>query len=277
MSGITPQEIKREFFKSNLGIVGIFILSILIAISILAMIIIPIETFQEWNNPGNWISYPKVAIPVWVNLFMTEKIPEHKIIEKPIIKKISEGEINLESHQFGFNYIYDDFPNDFIYEYSAEYTGSPLLQLSVLRPDGVKLQISTTSLPYSNTMITHNERIFSTDSAIKKKLTLQSEYFNHDLSRLSVEDIIFSQTQTNVPLKGDYVFLINLYGENQDNNIKESKLIIGGKAFGVMGTDELRRDLAVGLLWGTPLALFIGLVVSIASVSAGLLFGTDGN
>ena len=40
-----------------------------------------------------------------------------------------------------------------------------------------------------------------------------------------------------------------------------------------MGTDELRRDLAMGLLWGTPLALFIGLVVSIASVIMGLMYG----
>ena len=41
-----------------------------------------------------------------------------------------------------------------------------------------------------------------------------------------------------------------------------------------MGTDELRRDLAIGLLWGTPLALFIGLAVSIASVVSGLLYGS---
>ena len=55
--------------------------------------------------------------------------------------------------------------------------------------------------------------------------------------------------------------------------IIKSNLIIGGKAFGIMGTDELRRDLAIGLLWGTPLALFIGLVVSIASVIMGLMYG----
>lgn len=50
-------------------------------------------------------------------------------------------------------------------------------------------------------------------------------------------------------------------------------MIIGGKAFGIMGTDELRRDLAVGILYGTPLALFIGLVVALASVIMGLLYG----
>ncbi len=63
-----------------------------------------------------------------------------------------------------------------------------------------------------------------------------------------------------------------MYGVNSDIKIHETQLIIGGKAFGIMGTDELRRDLAIGLLWGTSLALFIGLVVSIAPVVAGLLY-----
>ena len=80
MSNITPQEIKKEFFKSKMGIAGIAILTILILTSIITIVIIPIETFQEWNNPESWITYPKAAIPIWVNLFLTEKIPEHKIL-----------------------------------------------------------------------------------------------------------------------------------------------------------------------------------------------------
>jgi len=104
-------------------------------------------------------------------------------------------------------------------------------------------------------------------------LLLQSEKFEFSLQRLSAEDIIFSKIKTNEPLKGNYVFSVNLYGVNLENQINKSELIIGGKAFGIMGTDELRRDLAIGLLWGTPLALFIGRTVSIASVIAGLLYG----
>jgi len=46
MSSITSQEIKQEFLKSKTGIVGITILIILITISIAAIIMIPIETFQ---------------------------------------------------------------------------------------------------------------------------------------------------------------------------------------------------------------------------------------
>lgn len=273
MSSVSPQEIKNEFLQSKIGISGIVILAILVSISIIAIIAIPSETFSQWNNPNSWISYPKVAIPVWVNLFQIEKIPEHKILDEPIEKSENSGNIFLTSHQFGFNFEYDDFPNDFIYEYSAKYSGTPLLEISVIRPDGVKLDLLATSLPYANDTTIHTERIFSTDELIRKKLFLQSEKFNFSLNRLSSEDIVFSKSESNQPLKGDYVYLINLYGVDSQNELTESRLIIGGKAFGLMGTDELRRDLVIGLLWGTPLALFIGIVVAVASVAMGLLYG----
>ena len=273
MSNITPQEIKKEFFKSKMGIAGIAILTILILTSIITIIIIPIETFQEWNNPESWITYPKTAIPVWVNLFLTEKIPEHQILLEPNIETSFNDEINLSSYQFNLNFNYDQFPKDFIYSYLLEYSGSPLLQMSVIRPDGVKLELVSTSLPYSNLKIIHNDRIFSTDAMIKKELVLQEEKFEFKINRLSVEDIIFSKTELNKPLKGNYVFLIDFYEIDEESKIIDSKLIIGGKAFGIMGTDELRRDLAIGLLWGTPLALFIGLAVSIGSVVMGLVYG----
>ena len=273
MSNITPREIKDEFMKSKMGMAGILILAVLISISVIAVIGIPVETFQEWNNPGNWISNPKTALPVWAGMFTVENIPEHRILDNPNVEKISNGEITLVSHQFGFDFDHDDFPNDFIYEFSAKYSGTPLLQMSVIRPDGMKLDLLTTSLPYSNSKTVHSERIFSTDHMIKKNIDLQSEKIEFAFDRLSVEDIVFSKSSINEPLKGDYVFSIDLYGMNSENQISESKLIIGGKTFGLMGTDELRRDLAVGLLWGTPLALFIGLVVSIASVALGLIYG----
>ena len=273
MSSVSPKEIKDEFMRSKTGIAGIGILIVLVSISIVAILVIPNETFSQWNNPGSWISYPKVAILVWVNLFLTEKIPEHKIIDEPIKQKEMSGNISRMSHLFGLNFAYDDFPNDFIYEYTAKYTGTPLLEISVIRPDGVELDLVTTSLPYSNIETTHTERIFSTDESIRKKLFLQSEKFSFEINRLSSEDIVFSKQSTNKPLKGDYVFVVNLYGIDSEDEITNSVLIVGGKAFGIMGTDELRRDLAVGLLWGTPLALFIGIVVAIASVIMGLLYG----
>ncbi len=273
MSSFTSSEIRHEFVKSKVGIAGIIILGSLIGISIFTAIIIPVETFQGWNNPGNWISYPKTAMPSWVNFFMLEKIPEHVILDKPIFSSQSLGQITVISQQFNVNYDYNDFPSDFIYEFTARYSGSPLMQISVIRPDGQTLSLLSTSLPYSKEEILHNERIFSTDGTIKKNLFLQSEKFDFSLEGFTAEDVVFSALSEHEVLKGNYVFLVNLYDVKKENEIMDSSLIIGGKVYGIMGTDELRRDLAVGLLWGTPLALFIGIAVAVVSVTTGLIYG----
>jgi len=271
MSSIDSSELKREFMKSKTGLIGIGILSSLVIVSLIAATTIPIDTFKQWNNPNNWISYPKASMPIWVNYFLEDKIPEHIIIENPsaITKK---DVISVTSHQFTIEYMYDDFPNDFIYEFSAEYSDSPLLQISVIRPDQNKMLLLSTSLPYSDEKITHHERIFSTDDSIRKNVQIESAKMKLFRENVSSEDLIFADENGHV-LKGNYLFLVNLYDTRSHAKIIDSKLILGGKAFGIMGTDELRRDLIVGLLWGTPLALLIGISVAVGSVVVGLIYG----
>ena len=269
MSSVSTDEIKKEFLKSKLGLVGIFILSGLIIISITTMMVIPASTFQDWNNPEKWISYPKTSVPIWVNLLSAEKIPEHKIIDAEI-NVVENGDIVLVSQQFGVFFDYDDYPSDFIFETKTKYSNSHLVEIKVIQPDGNILELLSTSLPYSETETIHNQRYFSTDNMMKKNLNLQLEKF--DLSK-DVTEIVFSQKNDSQVQKGNYVFMINTYGVSQSVEILESKMILGGKAFGIMGTDELRRDLAIGLLWGMPLALVIGISVSIGSVVVGLIYG----
>ena len=271
MSGISTNEIKREFLKSKLGLTGIFILLGLVIISIVTISIIPTSTFQEWNNPEKWISYPKTSVPSWVNFISSEKIPEHKIIDAEIFESQKDG-IFLTSQQFGVSFEYDDFPSDFIFETKTKYSDSHLIQIKVIRPDGITLELLATSLPHSEIDTIHNQRYFSTDSMIKKNLSVYKNDFQFEFSHGAAE-IIFSQLDENKVQKGNYVFVINTYGIEESAEILESKMILGGKAFGLMGTDELRRDLAIGLLWGTPLALFIGISVSIGSVVFGLIYG----
>ncbi len=271
MSGINSEELKREFFKSKTGIIGIVILSGLLVVSLIAVTTIPIDTFKQWNNPNNWISYPKASTPVWVNYFLDNKIPEHIIIKTPSTITKNDA-ISITSHQFAIEYTYDDFPNDFIYEFNVEYTDSPLLQISVIRPDQNKMLLLSTSLPYSNEKIIHHERIFSTDNSIRKNVQIESAKINLPRDNVSSEDLIFADEYGHV-LKGNYLFLVNLYDTGSHTKVIDSKLILGGKAFGMMGTDELRRDLIVGLLWGTPLALLIGISVAIGSVVVGLIYG----
>jgi len=269
LSSVSTDEIKKEFLKSRLGLTGIFILAGLIIISITTIAIIPTSTFQDWNNPEKWISYPKTSVPSWVNFLSSDKIPEHKIISPEIFETKNDG-IILVSQQFGISFEYDDYPSDFIFETKTKYSDSHLVQIKVLRPDGVTLELLSTTLPYSETETTHSQRYFSTDDMMKKNLKLQKNEL--DFSEGTIETV-FSQLGNNEILKGNYIFIIDTYGIEEAINVLESKMILGGKAFGIMGTDELRRDLAIGLLWGTPLALFIGISVSIGSVVVGLIYG----
>lgn len=269
---MNTKEILHEFSKSKIGLAGIGILVMLFALSIIAVITIPVDTFKEWNDPSSWINYPKTSLPAWVNYLNSEKIPEHKILRNPQTSSQTTGEISIMSQYFVIDYFYDGFPSDFIFEYSTQYSGAPLLKMLVTRPDGLKIDLISRSLPQSDGSI-YSEQIFSTDDSMKKNLRKYVNDFVFPIDLLSAEDVVFSETDQNKILKGKYVFQVNFYNIDSSVEIKSSKLIIGGKVYGIIGTDELRRDLAVGLLWGTPLALFIGIAVAIGSVVIGLIYG----
>ena len=269
----SSKEIWHDFSKNKIGLAGIGILAILFAMSAVAALTIPIESFKEWNDPASWLTFPKSALPAWVNYFLPEKMPEHMILQntQPISQNI--GDIFLTSSIFSVNYNYDTFPSGFIYEYTAKYTGSPLLQIWVTRPDGKEFQLMSTSLPQSKTETSYQEFIFSTDNSMIKNLKKNQNSFMFPIDSLLAQDVVFSKTEQNTVLQGPYFFKVNLYSVNSKPNLETSKFILGGKVYGLMGTDELRRNLTVGLLWGTPLALFIGITVAIGSVVIGLVYG----
>ncbi len=268
----SSKTIWKEFSHSKIGIVGIAILVVLFSMSIIAFVTIPIDSFKTWNDPASWLLYPKSAQPAWVNYFQSKKIPEHLIL-KPISSSKQLDSVSVITDSFVVDYQYDGFPSDFIYQYTAKYTGSPLLQMSVTRPDGIVLQLVSTSLPFANDIATYNSMIFSTQDVIVKNIASSKNKYAFSLDGISSEKIIFSKLDENTILKGQYVFRAHLYDVSKEPVLVKSNLVLGGKVYGIMGTDELRRDLSVGLLWGTPLALFIGITVSIGSVIFGLVYG----
>ncbi|HJU95585.1 MAG TPA: ABC transporter permease [Nitrososphaera sp.] len=204
-------------------------------------------------------------------------LPEHLIMTAKDADKTSllEGGVRIESHSYNFNFNYDSYPSDFMVTYSARYGAiQPAVQIDVLRPDGNEFQIYFASLPPSqNDSNEFSARIFSTDRLIVDSLAGYSNLFTYRVDPSSPQSMIFSQTDENKVLKGTYVIRSTFYMFDPSDDVVDSGIILGGKVYGIMGTDDLRRDLAVGLLWGAPVALFIGLTVSGAAVSIGLIYG----
>jgi peptide/nickel transport system permease protein len=269
-----------EFCRSKSGMVGLIILLSLIIISLYAILAIPLESFRQWNNPNYWINYPKAAAPQWTNTgIFGPKVFEHLIMsldEASITKVITADNIQTEIHSYTIDFTYDSYPSDFMIPYSVQYGEiPPLLQVDIIRPDGEEFKIYYSSLPssLSNSKNQFSSRIFSTDPIIGEYLRQIEDSFRYpqDISKPQV--MIFSDSEENKVLKGKYIFKEIFYLFNDSDTVQESGLILGGKIYGLMGTDELRRDLAIGILWGAPIALFIGLSVSIGSVVIGLIYG----
>ncbi|RLE86314.1 MAG: ABC transporter permease, partial [Thermoprotei archaeon] len=63
-------------------------------------------------------------------------------------------------------------------------------------------------------------------------------------------------------LKGTYELRIEMVGYNPTDTL-EAKLIVYGRVYGLVGTDDLRRDLLVGIAWGAPITLAFGLIAAV--------------
>lgn len=215
-------------------------------------------------------------MPVWVNL-LGLNLPEHLIMTAKDADKTSllDGGVRMEIHSYNFNFNYDSYPSDFMFMYTAKYGSiQPAVQIDVIRPDGNEFQIYFASLPPSqNQSNEFSARIFSTDRLIVDSLTGYSNLFSYTVDATRPQVMIFSDTEENKVLKGTYVIRNTFYLFDPSDTVVDSGVILGGKVYGTMGTDDLRRDLVIGLLWGAPVALFIGLTVSAAAVFIGLLYG----
>ena len=276
MEALSTSDIFKGFKRSKSGLAGVAILLGLILITIYAVTTIPLESFTQWNNPNFWINQPQSAMPVWVNI-LGLNLPEHLIMTAKDADKsnIIEDGVRIESHSYKFNFNYDSYPSDFMVMYSAKYGSiQPAVQIDVIRPDGNEFQIYFASLPPSqNESNEFSARIFSTDSLIVDSLTGYSNLFSYTVDATRPQEMIFSDTEENKVLKGTYVIRSTFYLFDPSDTVVDSGVILGGQIYGIMGTDDLRRDLAIGLLWGAPVALFIGLTVSVAAVFIGLLYG----
>lgn len=229
-----------------------------------------------WSNPNYWINNPKTAAPSWTNFFGPKDF-EHVSLDKSNAKVISESleGIRADNYRFEINMQADNFPDDIIFLYSVKYGDiPPVLQIDIIRPDNNTFTVYYSSLPpASNMNTTFSDRIFSTNEIIRDALNQYQSYFNYSISGLEPQVVIFSDTAKPQVLKGVYQISERFFLFDNYSSVEDAGLILGGKVFGIIGTDDLRRDLAVGIIWGTPIALFIGLTVSIFSVAIGLFYG----
>jgi peptide/nickel transport system permease protein len=75
-------------------------------------------------------------------------------------------------------------------------------------------------------------------------------------------------------LKGGYeLLLITQVPEQSELDVK---LVVYGKIHGLAGTDDIRRDLMVALLWGAPIAIIFGMAAAVGTGLATFVLSATG-
>lgn len=286
MSALPVGSLWKEYRRYRSGLAGLALLASLLALSAMAIALVPLDAYGQWNNPSYWSEYPKAAPPAWVNYITGLKLPEHLVLKDPIIDRSAIGRVKVITHTFRFAFPYEAFPDDFVFKFSLKYGASPpLVELSAERPDGVRMLLARSAMPprsEGSEARAYDSAIFSTDRNLRVNLA------NHLAERLGIlaspdgispERMIFAKGGPSMAdggtgvLKGDYAFQARFFLLGDQDDVISSSLVIGGKVFGLFGTDDLRRDLSVGILWGTPIALSIGISVAVLSALIGLAYG----
>ncbi|MDP9196973.1 MAG: ABC transporter permease [Thermoproteota archaeon] len=267
----------NHLIHSPAGMVGVIILIFLLSLTIYGLLFVPVGSYLQWNNPNYWIDYPKAAAPSWTNVGFGPRLFEHLILNSNMANVTTKdiSGIKAISHTYSVNIQYDSFPNDFMFTYSVKYGQiQPVILIDIARPDGHKFDLYYSALAASQGINnTYSGRIFSTDRIIERSLTQYKTLFSRNVDVFYPQTMLFSKLNEGRILKGVYHISLTFFVFDNTSTIENSAVILGGNAFGLMGTDDLRRDLAIGIILGSPIALFIGLTVSTISVTIGVIYG----
>jgi peptide/nickel transport system permease protein len=272
----------RRLLHSRAAISGFILLGILSVMTFYALIAVPLESFSQWNNQNFWIANPKSAAPFWVNYFLPEtRLPDHIILgsKDAEIQNNSLDGIPTQSFLYHVDFNYDTYPTDFIFNYCLQYGEiPPVVQIDVMRPDGNDFMIYNSPLPSgvsndSSGLSEYCSRVFSTDESVRENLEAYVDLFDYGPAISTPQQMIFSRVDERAVLKGPYLFNVTYYLFNKGDQVKDIDVILGGRVYGLMGTDDVRRDLSIGIFWGAPVALFVGLTAAISSVAIGMVYG----
>jgi peptide/nickel transport system permease protein len=258
----------KEIFRYPTAVAGTLVILLLIGISVYAVVAIPYDqAISLWRgSEADWYKYPKNAAPVWYNWFRKDKLPETVILDSRSeeVSRVEElsGEGKTIVLNFPIEYDFDSFPDDVIVFFNASYEEkAPFVGLTWTNPAGSEVRLGNFSIL--------KKFSFRPNQEDKLKRRLGGRPANIGLFS-NLED-----KASTLPLKGSYNLKVEVVTFDPTAEV-DVELVVYGKLAGWAGTDHLRRDLLIALLWGTPIALSFGLLAAVGTSLAQLIIAGVG-
>ena len=268
----------NEFKKDKTGVIGLSILIIAILISLFEPLILTYkETPKRWRDINYWQDNPVSAPPVWVNFFQKEKASITSHIDAISFEtNYIDGRLNYKI-LFEYDYNFDKSPVDLIFHLNIR--GNTGIVWKVVRPDNENV-ILYDGLYNS----TGNLRISAFNDSKNRILRFYRESVPVIFARQSESlitnpiEILFNTKKDDMAkdflaLKGIYKFEITGEFSESNGEIENPYMVLVGSMSGLMGTDNMKRDIFSGLISGLKWALFIGIATSFIAVIIGVMYG----
>ena len=251
-------KVLKEIFRYPSVIAGVMIILCLFGISIYAVVTIPYnKAISLWRgSEEDWYRNPKNAAPIWYNWFRSDKLPETIVINSENNPEVTRTVTNTEEGRIititmPINFNYDSFPNDISLYFISKYDQNPpFVGMTWIAPDGTETHFGGFSISQKFTYrLSQDQKLTRTLSNMVASKGLFVDLKNKNVS---------------TAVKGIYQLKIEVvtFDKMADSSIE---LVVYGQLAGWAGTDHMRRDLGIALLWGTPIALLFGLLAAVGT------------
>jgi peptide/nickel transport system permease protein len=258
----------KEIRRYPSAVIGSIVILILIASAVVVLIKIPyFEAIRLWRGGEDvWYKNPKTVPPVWTNWFTKDKKPPSLFLAEgdenveKIREVVSDEQVDI-FYTYTFDYNYDDFPQELALYLDGIFTEkNPFVDVYWEKPDGEEVRVVSEGVDVSQAVY------FSQEDKLKRRL-----------DDISPEIGLFIIPDSNPPqvMQGTYQLKVEGIGFEPDSDIN-AEFVIYGLVHGIAGTDHLRRDLSIALLWGIPIALTFGMIAAIGTTVLTMIIASIG-
>lgn len=238
------------------AVVGFVVIAALVGLSVYTMIAIPYgDAIERWGAGTDvWAENPRNAPPVWTDWLSGRDLPRTIVRDSAapsdgVTKDVSVDEGLTEvTITLPIEYRADAFPKEIAVFFHAQFEGQrPFVQMTWRTPDGREISLGQEG-------ISRSQRVnLSQDRDLRRQLGGLAPEVGLLADRGAEPD---ARGRDRV-LKGRYELVVSglLFEAEAD---LDARLVVYGQVHGLAGTDHRRRDLTLGLMWGTPIALSFG-------------------
>jgi peptide/nickel transport system permease protein len=247
----------QDILQYPSAIFGSLIVLTLIVSAIVVVIKIPYsEAINRWRGGELiWGKNPRNVPPTWVNWFRKDKlVASMDLVEGDegvtVVEEVTEGGTPIKTTTFEIDFQYDTFPQDLVLYFTSQYDAKqPFVTIEWMTPDEREIKIGGFAIG-----ATHTYPLMQ-DDKLKKRLdglVPVIGLFNDP------------ENEAQVPLRGKYQLIIEAITFEPQAAV-QTEFVMHGQVFGLAGTDHLRRDLTLPILWGIPIALAFGLLAAVGT------------